>query len=237
MTLPTIANKLQSIREQITKTAVNCGRDPATVKLVAVSKRHSIVRIQEALNAGQNLFGESYIQEAAEKCIHFSENTAFHFIGHLQTNKAKIAANLFTMIESVDRYKLAKELQKHLEKAGKTIDILIQVNIGRDPKKSGIAPEQTEELLQEISQLQSIRPRGLMTIPPFTDDPEETRQYFKALSLLSKELQKKHLFFDNNSIELSMGMSQDYQIAIEEGATLIRIGTAIFGKRPSASTK
>lgn len=227
----TIVDNLQFIQSEIAKTALNCGRDPATIRLVAVSKRQSIAKIQEAINAGQKLFGESYIQEAVEKHRILNTNTDFHFIGHLQSNKAKIAANIFTMIESVDRYKLAKELQRHLDKIDKTIDILIQVNIGRDPQKSGIAPEQTKNLLQKISPLSRLRPRGLMTIPPHTCNPDESRNHFKSLRLLSNELQKNGLFFNNDSVELSMGMSQDYQIAIEEGATIIRIGTALFGKR------
>ncbi len=228
----TITHNLQSIREKMRLSAENCGRDPATIRLVAVSKRHPTSKIREAITAGQKLFGESYIQEAAGKCQELETEAAFHFIGHLQSNKAKIAAELFTMIESVDRFKLAKGLQKHLEKLDKTIDILIQVNIGNDPNKSGVVPEKTEELLQQITSLSRIRARGLMTIPPLCIDPLQTRKHFKSLRILSEKLQKKMLFFDNDSIELSMGMSQDYPIAIEEGATLVRVGTAVFGNRP-----
>ena len=228
----TIATRLHLIRESITETAINCGRDPSNIKLIAVSKRHSIASIEEAMKAGQFVFGENYIQEAAEKIQKINNSAVFHFIGHIQSNKAKQAAQLFSMIETVDRYKLAKALNKHLEQLGEKLNILIQVNIGNDPKKSGVSPEKTEELLKQIARLPQIQPVGLMTIPPFTKDVEKSRSYFKNLRLLGNELSKKELFIDNTNIELSMGMSQDFTVAIEEGATIIRIGTAIFGQRP-----
>ncbi len=227
----TIIDRLNSIRKSITDTAIDCGRDPSAIKLVAVSKRHSIACIEEAIEAGQHLFGENYIQEAAEKRKQINSDAAFHFIGHVQTNKAKLAAELFAMIETVDRYKLAKVLNSHLEKLGRKMDILIQVNIGRDEKKSGVEPEKTKELLEQIKHLARLRPLGLMTIPPYSDDPEEVRNYFHRLYCLGKDLAEQKLFADNRNIELSMGMSQDYKIAIEEGATIIRVGTAIFGAR------
>ena len=229
----TIADKLHSIRKVLTETAISCGRDPSTIKLVAVSKRHSIASIEEAIEAGQYLFGENYIQEAAEKTPQLNHGAAFHFIGHVQSNKAKQAAELFSMIETVDRYKLAKALNTHLEKIERNLDILIQVNIGRDMKKSGIMPDKTEELLKQIAAFSRIRPLGLMTIPPLTNDIEETRSYFKNLRLLGKSLAEQGLFADNKNIELSMGMSHDFKVAIEEGATIIRVGTAIFGPRPN----
>lgn len=231
-----IADNLQTIRTTITDTARNCGRDPFTVKLVAVSKRQPSASIIEAIAAGQNVFGENYIQEAADKCREIGPAASFHFIGHLQSNKAKLAAELFTMIETVDRYKLAKALHSQLEKLDKTLDILIQVNIGRDPKKSGVLPEEAQNLLKQISSLSRLRPKGLMTMPPFTVDQNESRIHFKSLHLLAHQLGEEDLFYNNESIELSMGMSHDFPIAIEEGATLIRIGTAIFGERlPSPS--
>jgi pyridoxal phosphate enzyme (YggS family) len=195
----TIADNLHTLRNAITETAIACGRDPSDIKLVAVSKRHSIANIREAMVAKQYLFGENYIQEAQEK-VQSIEGAAFHFIGHIQSNKAKTAAELFSMVETVDRYKLAKVLNKHLETLDRDLEILIQVNIGNDPNKSGIAPEKTAELLQQM---------------------------------LSCKLTEEDLFADNENIELSMGMSHDFRIAIEEGATIIRVGTAIFGKRPA----
>lgn len=226
-----IRANLESIRNDIANTALACDRDPATVKLLAVSKRHSIESIQEAIDAKQTCFGENYIQEAQEKCNIFKD-VSFHFIGHIQSNKAKLAAELFKMVETVDRWKLAKALNKHLETIDKDLDILIQVNIGEDPKKYGISPNETIPLLEKIQTLSRLRPLGLMTMPPFTTDLEETRSYFKALRLLSLECAEKGLFYDNQNVELSMGMSHDFKLAIEEGSTSIRIGTAIFGQRP-----
>ena len=226
-----ILKNLEKIRQSITETAIACDRDPASIKLLAVSKRHPVASIQEAIAAEQFLFGENYMQEAQEKCKAIT-NASFHFIGHIQSNKAKLAAELFTMVETVDRLKLAKALNKHLENFGKELDILIQVNIGNDPKKYGISPDDTEALLQGIQALSHLRPRGLMTMPPFTTDPDETRRYFRQLRLLSANCAEKNLFFDNRNVELSMGMSHDYRIAIEEGSTYIRVGTAIFGSRP-----
>lgn len=230
----TIASKLDTIRKKITETAIHCGRDPETIQLVAVSKRHPIASIKEAMEAGQFIFGENYIQEGVDKIQHIDPGAAFHFIGHIQSNKAKQAAQNFSMIETVDRFKLAKALNKHLEKLGRTQNILIQVNIGKDPKKSGISPEKTEQLLGQIATLPHILPVGLMTMPPFTEDIEKSRSYFRKLRLLSNELAQKKLFTDNSKVELSMGMSRDFKVAIEEGATIIRIGTAIFGQRPDS---
>lgn len=226
-----ISNNLQNIRKSISETALACNRDPAAIKLLAVSKRHSVHSIREAIAADQFLFGENYIQEAQEKC-RVIDNAAFHFIGHVQSNKAKLAAELFTMVETVDSFKLAKALNKHLEKIDKELDILIQVNIGRDPKKSGATPEETASLLKDMRSLPHIRAKGLMTIPPFSTDPEESRGHFRNLRLLSVRCAAQNLFFDNDKVELSMGMSHDYVAAIEEGSTFVRVGTAIFGQRP-----
>jgi pyridoxal phosphate enzyme (YggS family) len=226
-----ILKNLEKIRQSITETAISCNRNPADIKLLAVSKHHPVTSIQEAIAAEQFLFGENYMQEAQEKCKVIT-NASFHFIGHIQSNKAKLAAELFNMVETVDRLKLAKALNKHLVTIDKKLDVLIQVNIGNDPKKYGISPDDTETLLQKIQTLSQLRPRGLMTMPPFSTDPEETRHYFRQLRLLSTNCAEQNLFFDNSNVELSMGMSHDYTIAIEEGSTYIRVGTAIFGNRP-----
>lgn len=230
-----IANNLHNIRESIKKTAISCNRDPSSIKLIAVSKRHTIASIKEAMAAGQFYFGENYIQEAAEKRRGIDDRAKFHFIGHIQSNKAKLAAELFSMVETVDRYKLAQALNSHLIKLDRKLDILIQVNIGEDPKKSGIPPGEAEAFLKKIGPLSQLRPMGLMTIPPFSPDNEQTRVHFRNLNNLAKELANQELFLDNSSFELSMGMSQDFETAIEEGATIIRIGTAIFGKRTDIS--
>jgi hypothetical protein len=226
-----IDRNLQDIRQKITETAIQCGRDPATIKLVAVSKKFPVSDIQEAIRAGQFLFGENYIQEAAQKKAEIGNTASFHFIGHLQSNKAKLAAQIFEMIETIDRYKLAAALDKELKYLGKTLDVLVQVNIGQEPQKSGVLPQDTEELLKRLLLLSNLKVRGLMAIPPYSDNPEQTRPHFKALRLLAEEMHKKNYFSDSTCVELSMGMSSDYTVAIEEGATLIRIGTALFGNR------
>ena len=226
-----IDRNLQDIRQKIIATAIQCGRDPATIRLVAVSKKFPTSHIQEAIQAGQFLFGENYIQEAAQKKTEIGDTASFHFIGHLQSNKAKLAAQIFEMIETIDRYKLAAALDKELKYLDKTLDVLVQVNIGREPQKSGVLPQDTEELLKKLLLLSNLKVRGLMTIPPYSDNPEHTRPHFKALRLLAEEMQKKNYFSDSTCVELSMGMSSDYTVAIEEGATFIRIGTALFGHR------
>ncbi len=226
-----IAENLKTVRNNIEKAAETCGRDPKDIKLVAVSKRFPAKTIAEALSAGQHLFGENYIQELKEKHDQLGAGLQFHFIGHLQSNKAKIAAHTCTMVETVDRIKVARELHKHLTAIGKKLDILVQVNIGSDKNKSGTSPEKAEELLRGIKELSMLRAVGLMTMPPFTENPEDARPFFKGLRELGNTLMEKELFHDNRRIELSMGMSNDYHIAIEEGSTIIRVGTAIFGQR------
>lgn len=226
-----IISNLQDIRRKIETTAIQCGRDPAAIRLVAVSKRFPAASIMEAIRAGQLLFGENYIQEAVQKKAEIGNRAAFHFIGHLQSNKVKAAVQTFQMIETVDRFKLAVALDKELKLQGRNMDILVQVNIGQEPQKSGVLPHDTENLLSQIIPLSNLMVRGLMAIPPSAEDPEQTRPYFRALRLLADEIRGKKLFYDNAHVELSMGMSSDYPVAIEEGATLIRVGTAIFGNR------
>jgi pyridoxal phosphate enzyme (YggS family) len=226
-----IAEHLQEISDNISRIARECGRDPAEIQLVAVSKRFPVEAIQEAIHAGQQVFGENYIQEAESKATVLGNTCTLHFIGHLQSNKAKIAARIFDVIETVDSFKLASALSKHLQEMNRTMKILLQVNIGQDINKSGIEAEETEQLLKEISSLPNITVSGLMTMPPFTEDPELARPHFRQLKKLATHLQEKGLFPDNRKIDLSMGMSNDYHVAIQEGATIIRIGTAIFGQR------
>ena len=227
-----IATNLATIRQTIASVARQCNRDPQDIQLVAVSKRFPADVITEAMEAGQLLFGENYIQEAELKKQEISPDARLHFIGHLQSNKAKIAATLFHMIETIDSFKLAQKLNNQLVKLGRTMDILVQVNIGQDSNKSGVLPENAEQLLRQLQPLRQLRVCGLMTMPPFTEDPEDARPYFRSLRSLSEVLKDKNLFSEGERVELSMGMSKDYHIAIEEGATLIRVGTAIFGQRP-----
>ncbi len=232
----TIAQNIRYLLNNINSIAQSCDRDPDRIRLVAVSKRFPVEAMYEAQEAGHMLFGENYIQEAVQKHPLLKDKTQLHFIGHLQSNKAKVAAEIFSMIETVDSLKLATILNRHLTALQRKIDILIQVNIGLDSHKSGVEPSQAEQLLNELSKLPMLKVQGLMTMPPFTEDPEEARPYFRDLRILADSLARKGLFFNNNAVELSMGMTNDYHIAIEEGATLIRIGTAIFGERPPRQT-
>ncbi len=229
-----ITKNLREIRQQIADAALQCGRDPSSIQLVAVSKKFPASAIQEAMQAGQRCFGENYLQEAAHKKNELGpmcDSASFHCIGHLQSNKAKLATQVFQVIESVDRFKLALAIDKELKSQGRKMDILVQINIGHEPQKSGVLPQDAERFLQELHSLSHLRVRGLMAIPPYSDDPEHSRPFFKALRGLAAENQQLGSFYDNTRVQLSMGMSHDYRVAIEEGATILRIGTAIFGTR------
>jgi len=225
-----ICSNIKDIWQRISEAAQKCGRQPEEIQLIAVSKRQETERIREAFQCGQTLFGENYLQEAAEKISRLDPSICWHFIGHLQSNKARQTAELFQVIETVDRFKIAQALNKHAVVLGKYLDILIQVNIGLEKQKSGIEPRYAEQLIRECMALEHLRVRGLMSIPPFTAHAENARPYFKALKDLSVQLTKKGLFSEF-SPELSMGMSGDFTVAIEEGATLVRVGTAVFGER------
>lgn len=228
-----LRDNLAHILETIAETAIRVGRDPQGIKLVAVSKTVDVALIRQAVDCGQTSFGENYLQEAAGKIPLLDSSTTWHFIGHLQSNKARLAVELFDVIQTVDRWKLAKALDTHSKKLNKKLPVLIQVNIGRESQKSGVLPELAEGLLRQIAQETDLDVRGLMTIPPFFSDPEKSRPYFKELFHLAKRLAALNLFADNTNVELSMGMSDDYPIAIEEGATIVRVGTALFGARNS----
>lgn len=227
-----IRENLRQIKEKIAVIARRCGRDPREIELLAVSKRMTAEQIREAWHCGQLLYGENFVQEAVEKIPLLDPSIRWHFIGRLQGNKARQAARLFAMVETVDRLKLAVELNRHAAACGRTLDILVQVNVGREPQKSGIAPQNVEQLLAELAMLRHLRVRGLMTIPPYAEDPEQSRPFFRELKQLAIRCSARNLFADNTSAVLSMGMSGDYPVAIEEGATLLRVGTAIFGERP-----
>lgn len=229
-----IRQNLENILSSIKEVAHCSNRDPADIKLVAVSKRFPVSAIEEALAAGQIIFGENYIQEAAEKRQHLQDRVRLHFIGNLQSNKARLAVETCDMIETIDRPKIVKALHKYLERLDRRLDVLVQVNVGEDPHKSGIVPNEAESLLAYMRDFPRLRLRGLMTMPPFTSDPELARPHFRRLRLLSEEMKLRGLLGGNAKIELSMGMSHDYHVAVQEGATLIRIGTAIFGQRPPA---
>ncbi|MCX5886260.1 MAG: YggS family pyridoxal phosphate-dependent enzyme [Proteobacteria bacterium] len=225
-----IRENLARVKDRIEKAAIKAGRDPQTVRLVVVSKTVEIERIQEAIHAGVNILGENYVQEARDKIDKLGHTVEWHFIGHLQTNKAKYAVDLFDVIHSIDRVDLAQEIDRIAVKKGKTIPALIQVNISGEESKHGIDRDGLIRLISEITRLKNIMPRGLMTMPPYYDDPEMARPYFQLLRNLKEEMNERFKG-DINLEELSMGMSNDFEIAIEEGATLVRIGTAIFGER------
>jgi len=226
-----IHENLQLVRQRIESAARGCGRDPESVRLVAVSKTVPAERVRQAAEAGVTLLGENYVQEARDKIEALADcEVSWHFIGHLQSNKAKYAVKLFDLIHSVDSAKLAAEIDKRAAKIGKKQPILVQVNIAEEETKSGVSVKQSTALLREISALDHIEVRGLMTMPPFFNQPERVRPFFRALRRLRDSIRESELP-DVELNELSMGMTGDFEVAIEEGATLVRIGTAIFGER------
>ncbi len=228
-----ICDNLKTIQTRINDAAERCGRSPEEIQLVAVSKRMPAEAVEEARQCGQLTFGENYLQDALIKIRQLEPTLQWHFIGHLQSNKARTAAEFFQVIQTVDRLKIARALDRHAGDLDKTVDILIQVNVGREPQKSGVLPEDTEKLIEATRPLTNLNVRGLMTMPPYGREPEASRPWFRELKQLSVELTDRGLFADNNKVELSMGMSGDFMVAIEEGATLVRVGTAIFGPRPN----
>jgi pyridoxal phosphate enzyme (YggS family) len=223
--------RLEGVLDRIHKAALACGRDLRSVRLVAVSKTVSAERVRQAVAAGVDTLGENYIQEAREKIDALAAlPVAWHFIGHLQTNKAKYAVRLFELIHTVDSLKLAAELDRQAAKAGKTQRVLVQVNVSGEASKSGASEAEAGQLVAEIAKLPHLSLEGLMTMPPFFDQPEKARPYFRALRRLRDEIQQRNLP-GVDLRELSMGMTGDFEVAIAEGATLVRIGTAIFGER------
>jgi len=242
-----IAGNIAHIRERIVAAAARAGRNPSEIALMAVSKTMPADRIREAFEAGQRLFGENRVQEFQAKHAELSaasptvasaavcnvfeiEQAEFHLIGHLQSNKAAKAVELFHSVDSVDSLRLAERLDAAAAKLGKTLRVLAEVNVGGEQEKSGIAPDSPEllEILRAASRLRNLEFRGLMTIPPFTENPEGARPYFRRL----RELRDRLSAETGIALpELSMGMSHDFEIAVEEGSTCVRIGTAIFGGR------
>jgi len=225
-----IAGNLQMIRERIAQAAYQAGRLPSDVRLVAVSKTKPAAAIAEAFGCGQLIFGENYVQELAGKVAELPAGICWHFIGHLQSNKVRQIAGLVDMIHSVDRLSLAKEIDRQWGALGKRCDILIQVNISSEATKSGTSSEELLDLITEVATLPHLRIRGLMTMPPFFDDPEAARPYFSALRILAREVEAEDIP-GVEMRELSMGMSGDFEAAIGEGATLVRVGSALFGER------
>ncbi len=231
MFMSLIADNLATVKERMAEAARKAGRDPQEVRLVAVSKTVPVERIAEAGEIGGCVFGENKVQEAQDKIKTLGmESYHWHFIGHLQRNKVKYIPGLFELIHSVDNSELAEEIHRHSMKHELVTPVLIRVNVSGETSKSGVAPDDLEELLEMVVSLNGISVRGLMTIPPFDPDPEKSRKHFAALRRLRDRMQSVDI--ENVSMdELSMGMSNDFEVAIEEGATWVRVGTAIFGAR------
>ncbi len=223
--------RLEQIKARIREAAETCERDADTVRLVAVSKTVSAEHVKEAIAAGVTILGENYVQEAREKFKALVQYpVSWHFIGHLQSNKAKYAVRLFDLIHSVDSLKLALELDKQAAKVDKIQQILVQVNVSGEDSKSGIPADGAIELISAISRLNNLSIKGLMTMPPYFYQPEKVRPFFAALRKLSDHIKERSIS-NVGMDELSMGMTGDFEVAIQEGATLVRIGTAIFGER------
>jgi len=229
--MSSIAHNLAEIQTRIQQACRAAGRAPDTVRLVAVSKLHPGTDVVEAAAAGQLLFGENYVQELIDKARQLSEPVQWHLIGHLQSNKVKYLPGIVSMIHTVDGLSLAREIDRQWrEKQGSPCDVLVQVNVSGEETKSGTTAAEALELIKQLALLQHLRVRGLMTMPPFFDEPEAARPYFRELRLLAEQI-KTEAIPGVEMAELSMGMSGDFEVAIEEGATLVRVGTAIFGER------
>jgi pyridoxal phosphate enzyme (YggS family) len=222
-----IKENLSKVMERIGKVAQKAGRDPNEIKLVAVSKTVEAARIKEAIEAGVSILGENYVQEAQKKIEEIGRVVSWHFIGHLQSNKAKYAIHLFDMIHSLDSLLLAQELNRRAERADRVIRVMIEVNLSKEATKYGADEETVLNLARGVQDLKHLSLEGLMTMAPYFDSPEMSRPYYIAL----RELKVRMVQEGMPLRELSMGMSNDFWVAIEEGATYVRVGTAIFGAR------
>jgi PLP dependent protein len=225
-----ITANINKIRQRIAAAAARCNRAPDSVKLLAVTKTVSIPAIEKAIEAGITALGENYVQEAKEKIAAIGGRVSWHMIGHLQTNKAKYTVNLFDYIHSVDRLELAQEINKRARLTDRKINILIEINTSGEKTKSGITAAEAIALIKNVSLLDSVSVKGLMTMAPYSTNPEDSRPYFSELRHLRDKIISEGIP-DIQMEELSMGMTDDFEIAIEEGATLVRIGRAIFGER------
>ncbi|MDD6551270.1 MAG: YggS family pyridoxal phosphate-dependent enzyme [Lachnospiraceae bacterium] len=226
----TVSDNLKAVEDKIQKACDRAGRDRSEVTLIAVSKTKPVEMLMEAYNDGIRTFGENKVQELTGKIEQMPGDIQWHMIGHLQRNKVKYIAGKVALIHSVDSYRLAEEINIQAKKHGCIIPILIEVNVANEESKFGVKLEETEDLVRECAALDGITVKGLMTIAPFVENPEDNRPVFKALKDKSVDIADKNI--DNVSMDiLSMGMTNDYEIAIEEGATMVRVGTGIFGAR------
>ena len=229
-----VPENFKMVTDRIAAAAKRAGRTPSSVRLVTVTKTVDHDRIRQAVSAGAAILGENRVQEAKEKIEVLGNIAQWHLIGHLQTNKAKYAVRLFDLIHSVDNLELAKELDRQAAKTGKVQDILIEVNIAGEASKAGMAVKGAPELVRETARLKHLRVRGLMTMPPYSENAEDSRPCFRVLRELSEAIAQESIP-GVAMAELSMGMSGDFEVAIEEGATMVRVGTAIFGERVKSS--
>jgi PLP dependent protein len=225
-----VAANYRMLCQRIGEAAARAGRDSEEVKLLGAAKSQNAEMVRAAIRAGVTLLGENYVQEAQDKQQQITQRAEWHMIGHLQRNKAKRAVEIFDVVESVDNIALARELHKQAKRQNKIIRVLLEVNLAGESSKSGSGEEQVEALLRAAEELASVRIEGLMAVPPFREDPEQVRPYFQRLRELRDRL--RELRVENADLrELSMGMTHDYAVAVEEGATIVRIGTALFGPR------
>lgn len=229
ISMPTIAENLAAVRARIQAAASRAGRSAADVQLIAVSKTHPPEIVREAIAEGVTVLGESRIQEAKAKISELPGKLQWHFIGHLQTNKAREAVELFHTVQSVDSVRLARELDKFAGQASRRLAVLLECNVSGEATKFGFKPDEVMEALAELNGLPRLDIQGLMTMAPFSEDPQEARPTFRALRELRDGLQARHGI---PLPTLSMGMTNDFEVAIEEGATMVRIGTAIFRTAP-----
>lgn len=225
-----IQENIKLVEENIKKACEKVGRDVNEVTLIAVSKTKPYTAIEEALPTGVKDYGENKVQELCDKYEILPKDIKWHMIGHLQRNKVKYLVGKASLIHSVDSIRLAEQIEKEYAKADEIANILIEVNMAQEESKFGITSQETEELIREIAKLPHVRIQGLMTIAPFTDNPETNRVYFKNMKKLSVDINNKNIDNVNMNV-LSMGMTGDYQVAVEEGATMVRVGTGIFGER------
>jgi hypothetical protein len=229
-----IAENIAAVQERIAAAAKIAGRNPEEITLMAVSKTFLAEAIREAHAAGLRVFGENRVQEFAGKAeaLRDLKNAEWHMIGHLQTNKAAKAAELFDAVDSVDSWRMAEKLNASAQSANKTLSVLIEINVGGEQAKSGVAPEsdELEKILQDAPRWEHLQIRGLMTIPPYIEDSQSARPYFQKLRKIRDSIAARKLPRIGTEV-LSMGMSHDFEVAIEEGATCVRVGTAIFGQR------
>jgi len=219
------------VRERIAAAARRAGRNPDAVTLVAATKGVGLDRVLEAVACGVTHIGENRVQEAAAKFPHLPPGVVRHMVGPLQRTKAKMAVRLFDLIHSLDSLRLAEELNRRALEAGRVMDVLVQVNVSGEPTKYGVSPEEVEALVENMASLPGLRLRGLMTIAPIVEDPEQARPYFRRLRQLGDVIRSAATDLKLERLELSMGMTDDFEVAVEEGATIVRIGRAIFGPR------